>query len=364
VVLSWQLLQPLILSFGISFAVTPLVIWIYRRFGWVDDPKKNNHPKVVHTKPVPRGGGIPIFLAVGLLSLYFLPLDKHLIGILLGALTLVIVGILDDIYDLNPKIRLVANFLSALLVIGSGVGIAFVSNPFGEGLIYLNEPQIPIYLLGKVRTIWILADLFALFWIAGLMNFMNWSKGLDGQLPGVAAIAAIVVALLSLKFSADITQWEVTALALLVAGAYLGFLPWNFFPQKIMPGYGGGALAGYFLAILAILSTTKVGTLLVVLGIPIIDALFVIIRRIMTGQSPLKGDTRHLHHTLMQLGWSKRKIAFFYWIITAGLGFIALQLNSRQKFYTILLLALAFVGFLLWIKLSNTSLKPRDQDNG
>jgi UDP-GlcNAc:undecaprenyl-phosphate GlcNAc-1-phosphate transferase len=131
-----------------------------------------------------------------------------------------------------------------------------------------------------------------------------------------------------------------------------------------MPGYGGGALAGYFLAILAILSTTKVGTLLVVLGIPIIDALFVIIRRIMTGQSPLKGDTRHLHHTLMQLGWSKRKIAFFYWIITAGLGFIALQLNSRQKFYTILLLALAFVGFLLWIKLSNTSLKPRDQDNG
>jgi UDP-GlcNAc:undecaprenyl-phosphate/decaprenyl-phosphate GlcNAc-1-phosphate transferase len=262
-------------------------------------------------------------------------------------------------------VRIGIGFLAASCVVAAGIGIPFLTNPLSTGeLIYLNQPQIPIYLLGKTRTIWILADIFALFWIVGIMNFVNWSKGLDGQLPGTAGIAAIVIALLSLNFSADIAQWETSILAIIVAGAFIGFLPWNFFPQKIMPGYGGGSLAGYFLAILAILSTTKVGTLIIVLGIPLIDAVFVMIRRVLAGRSPVWGDTRHLHHTLMKLGWSKRKIAIFYWVITAFLGFVALKLNSQQKFYTIILLAVFFAGFLLWIKLFSQSSSQLDHDNG
>ena len=352
-----------IVAFIVSFITTPLVIWIYKRLKIVDDPKKQKHPKVVHKYPVPRGGGIPIFLGITLASFLFLPIDKHLVGIFLGAMVILIIGILDDNFDLNPYLRLLAGFLAAGLVIGVGIGIPFITNPLG-GIIALNQPQIPIYLFGKLRTIWILADLFAFFWIVFCMNFVNWSKGLDGQLPGVVVIAAITIALVSLRFSADITQWPVAILALAVAGAYLGFLPFNLYPQKIMPGYGGGALAGYFLAVLSILATNKVGTLMMVLGVPLVDAVFVILRRIRTRKSPVWGDTRHLHHKLLALGWSKPKIALFYWGVTLILGVLALKLKALGKVYTILIISFLLGGFLLWLKLFTTSISQRGRDSG
>src|SRR5258706_14796667 len=137
------------------------------------------------------------------------------------------------------------------------------------------------------------------------MNMINMgAKGVDGQLSGVTVIAAFVIALISLKFSADITQWPVIILAAITGGAYLGFLPWHIFPQKIMPGYGGSTIAGYLFAILSILSTTKVGALMVVLGFPLIDKGFSIVRRVLTGKSPVWGDRGHLHHRLLDAGVS------------------------------------------------------------
>jgi len=141
-------------------------------------------------------------------------------------------------------------------------------------------------------------------------------------------------------------------------------LPWNFYPQKIMPGYGGGALAGYFLAVLAILAGAKVGGAMVVLGVPMIDAVYSIIRRILSGKSPVWGDRGHLHHKLMDLGWGKRRIAVFYWLITGVLGYLALQLNSRGKAYTILLTGIILGGILLWLNLATYFLKKQDQDSG
>jgi len=356
---------PFILSLLISFFITPLIIRWYKSHSWLDDPKNNKHPKNIHTKAVPRGGGIIIFISIFLITIIFLPIDKHLIGILSGALILTIVGFLDDIFNLNPYLRIFTGLLAALCVIGSGIGIPFLTNPLSKtSLIYLNQPQIPIFFGGSWHTIWILADIFALFWILGITNFVNWSKGLDGQLPGTVSIAAIVISLLSQKFSADITQWNSAILALIVAGAYLGFLPWNFYPQKIMPGYGGGSLAGFFLAVLAILTTTKVGTLFIVLGVPLIDAIYVMLKRIKSGKSPVWGDTNHLHHTLLKLGWGKRRVAIFYWMVTGILGLIALQLNSQQKLYTIILLFIVFALFILWIKYFWQSSVRQDQDNG
>ncbi len=360
---------PLYLSFIISLLIslifTPIIIRWYKHNHWLDDPKTSNHPKNIHTKPIPRGGGIIIFISILVTSILFLPIDKHLIGIMIGALILTLIGFLDDLFNLNPYLRIVTGILATLCVIAVGIGIPFLTNPFSSNsLLYLNQPQIPIFFGSKWHTIWVLADLFALFWIVGITNFVNWSKGLDGQLPGTVAIAAIVISLLSQKFSADITQWNSAVLALIVAGAYIGFLPWNFFPQKIMPGYGGGSLAGYFLAVLAILTTTKVGTLFIVLGIPLIDAIFVMLKRIRSGKSPVWGDTNHLHHTLLKVGWGKRRIAIFYWSVTGILGFIALQLNSQQKFYTIILLFIVFALFLLWIKYFRQSSVQQGRDSG
>jgi UDP-GlcNAc:undecaprenyl-phosphate GlcNAc-1-phosphate transferase len=252
-------------------------------------------------------------------------------------------------------------FIAAGVVVAAGVGIPYISNPLIPGqVIDLSQPQIPIWILGKLRTIWLAADLLALIWIVGAMNFVNWSKGLDGQLPGIVVVSATVIGILSMRFVDDVTQWPVIILAFILAGAYLGFLPFNFYPQKIMPGYGGGALAGYFLAVLAILSGAKLATAILVLGVPMIDAIYSILRRLIAGKSPVWGDRGHLHHKLMDWGWGKRRIAVFYWLMSAILGFVALQLNSAQKLYTMILIAVAIGGLLLWLNLATYSLKPPD----
>lgn len=359
-----QLIKVMGLPLLLSLAITPGVIWFYKKRGWVDDPKKMKHPKVVHKYPVPRGGGVVIMLAVLLSSLVFLPIDKHLVGIMLGAGVLAVVGVWDDVKSLNPYLRLGLGFLAAGLVVGVGVGVPYLSNPLGAGVINLSQPQIPIYIMGKLRTIWIYADLMALVWIVGSMNFVNWSKGLDGQLPGIVVVAAVVIGILSLRFVDDVTQWPVITLAFILAGAYLGFLFFNFYPQKIMPGYGGGTLAGYFLAVLSILSGAKVATAILVLGVPLLDAVYSMIRRILSGRSPVWGDRGHLHHKLMDLGWGKRRIAVFYWLVSAILGIMALSLNSEQKLYTIVLLAVIVGGALLWLNTATYFLKRPDRDNG
>lgn len=333
---------PLFLASLIAFAATPMTIFLYRHLGWIEDPKKTKRPKDTHTRPVPRGGGFPIYLALLITSLVFLPLDQHLKGILMGATMMTIIGILDDRFDLNPYLRLGWGFLAAGVVVASGIKISFITNPLG-GIINLSS---------------ILSIVFALFWIVFLANIVNWSKGFDGQLPGIVIIAALTIALLGFRFSADITQWSVVILASIIAGAYLGFLPFNFYPQKIMPGYGGGTLAGFLLAILAVLSTTKVGTAIVVLGIPLIDAGYSIIRRLLAGRSPVWGDRGHLHHKILdEWHWGKRRAAFFYWAITAFLGVLALNLNSKHKFYTLAMLAVLIGGLLLWFNFFSGYLK-------
>jgi len=356
------ILKPFLVAGLISFLTTPLAIWLARRLGLVDDPQKRRHPAHTHRGIIPRAGGLPLFLALAGTSLVFLPLDKHLVGILAGAVLLVIIGLLDDRFDLNPYFRLLTCFLAAGLVVAVGIGIPFINNPL-DGIIRLDQPQIYFELLGKTRSLWILADFFALLWIVWMANIVNWAKGFDGQLPGIAAIAALTIALLSFRFSADVTQWPVTILAAITAGAYFGFLPFNFYPQKIMPGYGGGTLAGFMLAVLAILSTTKIGTAIVVLGVPVIDALYSVGRRLASGRSPVWGDRGHLHHKLLdEWRWGKRRTAIFYWLVTALLGAIALSLNSRQKFYTIIMLAVAIGGILLWLNFF-TSLRAREDPN-
>lgn len=342
-------LLPWLVAAAVAFLTTPIVIKFAEKLGIIDDPAKNKHPKVIHTYPTPRGGGIPIFVALLLASVIFLPIDKHLIGILVGALILVVMGTLDDKYNLNPYLRLILGFVAAAAPIASGIGISFISNPMG-GIINLSQPQISFSLFGQAHSIWVASDVFAILWIVFLMNMVNMgAKGVDGQLSGVTVIAALTVAFLSLRYSADITQWPVIILAAITAGAYLGFLPWHIFPQKIMPGYGGSTLAGYLLAVLSILSTTKVGTLIVVLGVPLIDTGYTIVRRIMSHKSPVWGDRGHLHHRLLDAGLTKAQVAAFYWLITALLGFLALNLNTASKIYTMIGIAMLLGGLILWL---------------
>jgi len=346
-ILTKLIILPLLVSFLVALITTPLAIKLAWKFGLVDDPTKRKHPAKLHQKTIPRAGVIPLWLALVVGSLSFLPIDRYLLGILGGATILLIMGILDDKYDLNPYLRLIGCFLAALLVVIPGVRIFFITNPLGGDIIHFSQ---------------ILAILLALLWISFLSNITNWSAGFDGQLPGIVVVAALTIGFLAFRFSADITQWPVTILAAVTAGAFLGFLPYNFYPQKMMPGFGGGTLAGFLLAVLAILSTTKIGTLLVVLGIPFIDAVYSILRRLITGRSPVWGDRGHLHHKLLdEWHWGKRKAALFYWGVTALLGILALNLRSLQKFYTMVMLLLIIGILLLWFNFFSTFLNRSDR---
>ncbi len=340
----------------LAFLITPLIIKLYRQKKWLDDPSQNTHAKKTHQKAVPRGGGLVIFLSVLIGALFFLNFDKYLIGILLGALVLTVVGFIDDLYDIHPLWRLGAGIIAGLFVVGSGIGIAYLSNPFGEGVIHLNQPQLAFYLFGKTRTIWVLSDLLALIFIIWNMNIVNWSKGVDGQMPGFVSIALVFIGVLSYRFIDDPTQFNTAYLSFIAAGAFAGLLFWNFYPQKIMPGYGAGSLAGYFLSVLAILSGAKLATTLMVLAIPTADALFTISRRIIAGKSPLWGDRGHLHHKLLDVyGWGRRRIAVFYWLTSLSMGMLSLYLNTTGKIITMVLVTSVVFFFLIWTKLKTQS---------
>lgn len=343
---------PIIVSFLISLNFAPLVISFYKKKHWVDDPKKNHHAKVTHTDAAPRGGGLVIFLAVLLSALFFLNFDRYLIAIFLGALILTVVGVIDDIYNINPYWRLLTGLLATLIVVGSGIGIAYVSNPLGPGVIHLDQPQLNFFLLGEDRSIWLLSSIFAIFFIMWNMNIINWSKGVDGQLPGFVMVACLFIAVLANRFQDAPSQFNVAQLALIVSGAFAGLLYWNFYPQKIMPGYGAGSLAGYFLSVLAILSGAKVATTLMVLAIPSADGVFTITRRILAGKSPFWGDRGHLHHKLMDnFGWGRRRITVFYIFTSFLLGFLSLFLNTTGKIISIIIVAFFVFAFLIYNKL-------------
>ncbi len=340
----------LIFAFCLAYFITPLIVKFANKSGLVDDPQKRYHPAHTHTGIVPRAGGIGIFIAILIPSLFFLELTKPLIGILLGGALVVLVGIWDDYRDLSPYFRIGMNILAAAIVVGLGGGIPYISNPFGEP-IHLDTIRVSFEFFGP-HSILILSSIAGMVWIVWMMNAIGWSAGVDGQLPGFVVIACIVIALLANRFAAyDISQVGVTNLALITAGAFLGFLPWNYYPQKIMPGYGGKSLAGFMLACLAIISFVKVGTAILVLGVPFVDACYTVIRRLASRKSPFRADRGHLHHHLLDLGWGRRRIAFFYWGITAILGMIALSLDSTGKLVAIVIVGSVIVGGLLLLQL-------------
>ncbi len=360
-----KFLIPAAVAAAVSYLVTGWVVKWGKKLGIMDDPKAHIHPKVVHEKTVPRGGGWSIWAALALGVGIFAGDNFRLWGVMGGATILALTGFLDDRYaeKVSPYVRLILNALAALCVIGVGIGIAYISNPFG-GIWHLDWPRWCLAVNGVNHCIWVWSDLFALVWLVWMQNSVGWSSGVDGQLSGFVITAAVTMALLAMRFGTDAGQWPVLILAGITAGAYAGFLPWNWYPQKIMPGYGGKSLAGFLLGTLAILSAAKVGAMIMVLGLPMMDAVLVIIKRLREGRSPVWGGREHLHHYLLDAGWSKKQIAVFYWVISIILAVLAWQLKAPLKLFTMAAIALVAAGAILWVKNWSTSLKQPGQDSG
>lgn len=341
------IILPFLTSLVVTAIATPIAIIVFKKLGLVDDPALHKHPAMIHKKPIPRGGGIPLFIGIFVAGLIFLPKTNITIALFFASFIALFIGVIDDKLnsksrDVSPYLRLLVNIATAVIIVGSGVSIHFITNPFGGGIIHLDVMRIPI-------LNFLLSDVLSVLWLIWVMNMINWSKGVDGQMPGIVAISAIVIGILSLRLNPTAQGNFLDAqLSFIIAGAALGFLIFNFYPAKIFPGYGATSLY-LLLGVASILSSAKLATAVLVMGVPLVDFVFTIMRRIANKKSPFHGDDKHLHHNLLKLGYSQRQVALFYWSLSAILGLISLTLDAKSKAFALIMLAVVTGGILLFL---------------
>ena len=318
---------------ALALILTPVARRMAHRVDAVDQPDERR----VNTSPVPRGGGIAVgvaflIVATALFGLnaavgLWLPFQgiarPDVLALLLGGAAAIVVGMLDDRFDLRARWQFGGQILVALIPVGLGITVGAIANPFGPGVI-------------RLEGIW--GALFVLVWIVGMTNSINFIDGLDGLSSGIGLIAAVTLGVISVTGPAR--EPVVALLCLTLAGALLGFLRWNFHPASIFIGTSGVMFLGYTLALLSILGSAKVAVALLVLGIPIIDTFYIIVRRLSKGRSPFSADRGHIHHRLLDLGLSHRQTVLLIYAICAGLGALSLFLSGTGQLY-------AFVGAFL-----------------
>ena len=342
---------PFIIALAATTVLTFFTIPLVKKWKILDDPKLHKHPAIIHTKPVPRGGGIPLYLGVLIASIFFISFGQTIFAIFFAGLLVLGVGLLDDKLnsqskDVSPYTRTLVQILAAIIVVASGVTIPFITNPFGQGVFHLDSIK---FTLSFLHITFHLSDIISVIWLVWVMNMLNWSKGVDGQMPGIVAISAIVIGILSLKLNpAGQGQLVDAQLSFIIAGAAIGFLFFNFYPAKIFPGFGATSLY-LLLGVASILTSAKLATAILVMGVPLVDSVFTIMRRVFSKKSPFHGDKKHLHHILLKLGYSQRQIALFYWIISGILGMISFLLESRSKVFAILMVIAITGGALLFL---------------
>ncbi len=319
-----------------ALILTPLVRAAALRFGAVDQPAGG---RKIHVRPMPLWGGAAVFSALALAILLALALgwlpgthirEKYLIGIIIASGLLIVGGLLDDKYSLKPSRQIIWPVLAALVIVGSGIGVKFITNPFG-GQLYLDRQMFTVlWWQGLPYRLTPAADVFTLVWLLGMTYTTKFLDGLDGLVSGVAVIGALVIAAVSLM--KEVAQPDTALLAFAIAGAFLGFLVFNFHPARIFLGEGGSTLAGFLLGTLAIISGGKIATTLLVLGLPLFDAVFVVLRRVFwLRRSPTQADRSHLHFLLLDVGFTHRQAVLFYYFIAAAFGVSTLFLDGWGK---------------------------------
>ena len=329
----------------LALFLTPFVRNVVIRYEIVDRPEARR----VNTAPVPRGGGLAIcaafLLVAGLFlllnqSAHFVPIPvafspAEVTALLLGGAVAAGLGAIDDLFDLRARYQLLGQVALACGAVALGISIDFIANPLAPGRT-IPFPAGPV------------AAGLTIFWIVGMINSINWIDGLDGLSTGVAFIAAVTLGIISLTTQAGGGQPLIGVLCFALAGALLGFLRWNFNPASIFTGTSGVQFVGYTLAVLAILGTAKVAVALLVLGVPIIDTFWIIVRRVSEGRSPFSPDRTHIHHRLLDLGLSHRQTVLAIYGICLALAVLSLLLSGVTQLYAFLGIFVAF-GLILFL---------------
>lgn len=320
----------LLVALSISFLLTPVAKALAHKVGAVDIPKDERR---MHSRPIARMGGLAIFFGFILSALLFVELSPQVRGMLLGATIIVVLGILDDIYALAALPKLFIQIVAALVAVCHGNVIQVLSNPN----IFSSSPY---WVLGM----WAIP--VSVIWIVAITNAVNLIDGLDGLAVGVATISAMTMLVIAMMVSDPVVATLLAALA----GACLGFMPYNLNPAKIFMGDTGSTFLGFILATMSIQGLFKFYTIIsfavpfLMLGLPIFDTCFAIFRRLSKGQNPMSPDRSHVHHRLIDMGCNQKQAVAILYVISAILGLCAVVLTTSGELKAMVLLIALFIA--------------------
>jgi UDP-GlcNAc:undecaprenyl-phosphate GlcNAc-1-phosphate transferase len=333
--------QPFLLGFAIASVLSFIIVVLFRKFPLDNKRIEDRH---IHKKNISRFGGMAIIVAV-IVSIFFnqyLFFDNIVWSIIAGGLLILLYGIFDDIKPLSWQSQMFSQVAIVLLVFIMGIHTEFISNPFG-GVVWLVKDENIFFSL-----------IFMLVWMLVIMNAVNWSDGVDGLAGGIVIIASFTLLFVSLQ--PNVSQPPIALLAAIFAGSVFGFLIFNLPPAQIFAGSSGSFFMGYVVALLAIAAGAKIGATLLVLAVPLIDAVWVVWQRIKKGSSVFKGDKEHLHYKLLDKGWSVWAILLLYYGITIMSAIIAIYTQMIGK-----VVALGVFCFIILIFFINLSHNDKEQ---
>jgi len=324
----------LVIAMAVCFSLSPVVKVFATKVGAIDVPKDNRR---MHKQPIPRLGGLAIFMGFMVSVLIMVPLTDQLRGMLFGAVIIVVLGVFDDVYALGAKLKFMVQIVAALIAVFRGNVIDVLSNPnFFSSNPYWNLGWLSI----PVTVIWIVA----------ITNAVNLIDGLDGLAVGVSGISSIVLLVIALLVSDNSVAMIMAGLA----GACLGFMPYNLNPAKMFMGDTGATFLGYTLAVMSIQGLFKLYTVIsfivpfLMLGLPIFDISFAVIRRISEGHSPMTPDRSHIHHRLIDMGMNQKQAVAVLYVVSAILGLTAVVLATTTALRAmIFLLAVCATGIVV-----------------
>ena len=327
-----ELLPAIIVTFALSAFLSVAVLHLFPHWGLMDDPHKYGHDR----DPIPLPGGVAPVLALLFALNAFFPQTPDYTALLLAVALIGAVSFWDDRRQVSPLLRLAIHFLAAALIVAGGVSIRYLSNPLGDTIDLLTLSAV---LPGVVTAIW----------LVGFANVMNWLDGVPGLSAASATAAGIFLGMLSL--TPEVDQPQVAMLAFVFAAAAGGFLLFNLPPPRMLLGDTGAMVFGFVLASISVFSGGKMATVFIVLALPMLDAAYVLLRRILAGRNPLKGQDRlHLHDRLLLLGFAPREILLFFLSFSLLLGWLSLQLQTIGKIILIVSVATLFLLFSWWLE--------------
>ncbi len=333
-----------VISFLITIVVTPVAIYQAKKRGWVDLPNERK----VHKVPMPRVGGLGILAGIvaGMVLTSFFESSTWTLWLLIPVVLISLMGFMDDVKGLSFKtkflVQIVASVLAVLFV---GVNISEVTNPF-------NHARIEFGPLGPVVTV---------IWIVGITNAVNLSDGLDGLAAGLSAISALTLAVTSAK-----NNMAAALISLSVFSSALAFLKYNFHPAKTFMGDTGSQLLGFILAVIAVkgsslsASTLSLAIPLLAIGVPILDTVYAFVRRMVRGGNPFLPDKMHIHHQLLNIGFSHVQAVLFMYAVSSGLAAIAILYRGKHELTLLASYSFIAIALLAFLKVMRVRASKRN----